>query len=282
MSKLPLYNLICKKHLSMGVTCLTSIYKQCKDELDFVILEDGTLNDDDIDVLHRSLKNVRIIRSSAADKLLERHLVNYPFCAKYRKLNPLIRKVVDVPLIAAGSFSFCDSDILFKQPFSGIDLRNSNAVDFVYMTDAIESYSVSFYDRYFNRTRIRLMDRVNSGFMFVREGVWSLDFVEQFLSEPRYHLHPTLIEQTCWAALAARTRSAAWNSSQITVAGTIAADAPGAIAVHYITPTRHLFDESSAARTVNDLPAQSLKLCAATSTSAFVSGLQRVHRRIVG
>lgn len=242
-SPIRINSLICHKHVQMGLECLGSLRTCCKDDHELVLHDDGSLTERDRELLAELSPTEIITREEADDRVLPQ-LSSYPNCRKYRTEHPLGIKLIDIPLLNERSFAYCDTDILFIKPFAGIDLRKESNIDYVYMLDRKEGYSIRFIHRWITSSRIRFPEKVNTGFTFLNQKAYDLDFFDWFLGQPEYRLNDFMVEQTAWAAFAARSKSRAWDPEQVKVpdSARYSPDDNETVALHFISPIRSWYN----------------------------------------
>jgi hypothetical protein len=241
-TSLPIYTLLCSRHVDKALGCLSSLHRFCRDPFRHTIIDDGSLTPRDIERLHEAIHPLEILSREEADDRIGPQLQNKPNCQAYRKLHSLALKLIDLPLIAPGAFTHCDADILFLRPFQGVDRRRIGGEDIVFMKDIGTAYSISYLDRHFRPHRLRLPQFVNTGLMYVGPGAYDLDFVEWFLGREEFRRHVWVIEQTGWAALGGRCRSHFFVPEQIAFPSKNSASRDGCVCLHFISPLRHLLD----------------------------------------
>ena len=110
--------LICSKHLEMGTRCLSTLISHCADPVELSIFEDGSLTGADMDSLRRAFPNARLIKKIEREELVQENLKEYPQSRQRREQNPLVQKLIDIPLQMEAPYLFCDTDILFFRRFT--------------------------------------------------------------------------------------------------------------------------------------------------------------------
>lgn len=241
----------------MALTCLGSLLRHAADPLELRIHDDGTLTAGDRERLTARLarpasqaplarlapqRPPEIIARAEADELVAPLLVRYPAARAFRAANSLGLKLLDVPLLCGGDdeLAYCDSDVLFLRPFSGLfDLPPG--FDALFMRDPQNAYSVRSW-HLFAEPRLRLAAHVNSGVIAFRTRFFDPGLLDWFLSRPQYRFAPVWVEQTCWALLAqpAGCRLLDPGAVSIPVAGKRLAERQ--VALHFVNPVRELFE----------------------------------------
>jgi hypothetical protein len=233
--------LLCKAHLDMARFCLPTLAAACKDAYEGRVYDDGSLGEEDREEVAELLPGWTVVSARESDELVEPLLRSVPACREFRQHHRFARKLLDIPLLHPTGYGYVDSDVVFLRDFTGFDRAGHTGGGVTYMWDIDDYSSIQFLHRYFTGTRIRLAERVNAGFMFVGKGTYDLEFVEWFLGQPRYRDQDWAVEQTCWAAMAARVDAAYFSPSQVTFPRSDRRVGPEVAALHYISPLRGLF-----------------------------------------
>ena len=215
-------------HVEMAVACLGSLLRYSADPLRLRIHDDGSLTSEDLDRLAEGLEDPEVVPRREADERVEANLGEA--CRAFRRENPLALKLFDAALFAGDSLAFCDSDILFLRPFSGLF-----AAAPVFMADSQNAYSVRSWHLALHR-RLTLPRRVNSGVFQIGTHLYDPDLLEWYLGHPEFRFAPVWVEQTAWALLAGRAGCRLYDPGQIAFPGS-AADP---VALHFVSPLRSL------------------------------------------
>ncbi|MGH9914632.1 MAG: hypothetical protein ACRD63_05005, partial [Pyrinomonadaceae bacterium] len=109
----------------------------------------------------------------------------------------------------------------------------------VFVFDRIEAYSIQ-PRHLIGAEKLKLASRINAGMIFLRKKAYDLDFIEWFLSRSEFRRIPSLVEQTCWAALGAQVGCRHFDPSQIVMMRPGERLNKQAIAGHFISRHRHL------------------------------------------
>jgi hypothetical protein len=215
-------------HVEMALACLGSLLRYSADPLRLRVHDDGSLTSDDLGRLAEGLEEPEVIARREADERVEATLG--AACRAFRRENPLALKLFDAAFFAGDDLAFCDSDILFLRPFSGLF-----AAEPVFMADRQNAYSVRSWHLALHR-RLTLPRRVNSGVFRIGMSLYDPDLLEWYLSHPEFRFAPVWVEQTAWALLAGRSRCQLYDPEQIAFPGA-AADP---VALHFVSPLRSL------------------------------------------
>lgn len=233
-------NLLCHAHVPMAMRCLGSLRRCHGPAFRLVIHDDGSLTDEDCARLQDALPgDMGFVRRAEADAALSSVLERYPACRRYRARGPMAIKLLDIPLLTGGGrLAYCDADILFLRPFSGFHrVWDTTDAPFIFARDLETVYSVRYF-HVLGRRSLPFISRLNAGVMLVDTGRIDLDFIEHVLARLDAHggSMPHLVEQTVWAALAARRPGACRFLSPEQVGFPPPSGAPPAecVALHFV------------------------------------------------
>ena len=215
-------------HVEMALACLGSLLRYSADPLRLRVHDDGSLTPEDLERLAAGLEEPEVISRREADERVDATLG--ATCRAFRGENPLALKLFDAAVFAGDSLAFCDSDVLFLRPFSGLF-----AAAPVFMADRQNAYSVRSWHMALHR-RLALPRRVNTGVFQVRADLYDPDLLEWYFSHPEFRFAPVWVEQTAWALLAGRGGCRLYDPGQI--AFPEAAADP--VALHFVSPLRGL------------------------------------------
>lgn len=255
----PVHTLMGESTLDVSLTCLPTLIQYSSDPIRLVVHEDGSLTEPSRDALRVALPRVEFISRKRADDEVGDRLKGYPRCQAARAVNIMFLKMFDVTLMELDELSYCDSDILFLRPFTGLFGPPNPRFPALFMTDAKEAYAVRPWHLW-PVGRIRLAGRVNAGLMRIMPGVLDLDFVEWLLGQMGGHSVWTRRwywnEQTCWAALAGRTGCGLWDRRHVVMATPdMAVYSCDAVAIHFVSTYRsHLSDYTARGLPLTDPP----------------------------
>ena len=227
-------------HVDMALLCLGSLLAYAAEPVSLRIHDDGTLTEEDRERL-AALAEPGFVPRAEAEERLEEHLAAYPATRALRRSNPLGLKLVDAPLLAPGErLLFCDSDVLFFRPFSGLW---GEAGEAVFLRDAQNAYSVRSW-QVLREPRLRLPCGVNTGIVGFPRAAYDPDLLEWFLSHPEYQRTPVWVEQTAWALLGGRAGCRFVDPARVRLPREAAGDraelADEIVALHFVSPRRGL------------------------------------------
>ena len=221
-----------------ALACLPSLLRLSAEPLRLRLHDDGTLTPQDAEELAAALGGAEVVWRAEADARLADHLARYPATRAFRAASPLALKLVDVALLAPGeALAYCDADVLFLRPFSGLYRFPAPAAGAVFMADAQNAYSLRSWHLLRDR-RLRLPRRVNSGIVLFRAALHDPDLVEWFLSHDAYRFAPPWVEQTGWALLGERAGCWLLDPAQVRIPAR--AGERGAVALHFVRSVRGL------------------------------------------
>jgi hypothetical protein len=224
-------------HVDMALLCLGSLLAYAAEPVRLRIHDDGTLTGEDQERLAAGLAEPEFVARAEAEERLADVLATRPALRELRRTNPLGLKLIDAPLLApAGRLLFCDSDVLFFRPFSGLWGLDGETV---FLRDTQNAYSVRSW-QLLREPRLRLAGHVNTGLVGFPKAAYDPDLLEWFLSHPGSKRTPVWVEQTAWALLGARTGCRFVDPARVRLAGE-SAELPGElVALHFVSPRRAL------------------------------------------
>jgi hypothetical protein len=240
MEPRPVSTLLGHAHVEMALLCLGSLLRESAEPLRLQIHDDGSLDREDLERLAAGLGEPAVVSRREADERLEDLLSFHPAARAFRRENPLGLKLLDTVFLApAGELAYCDSDVLFLRPFSGLFALPEGAGS-LFMHDSQNAYSVRSWHLLRER-RLRLAARVNSGVLAFRTRLFDLDLLEWFLGHPEYRFAPVWVEQTAWALLGQAAGCRLLDPAAVAFPVPGRAPAEGTVALHFVSPRRALF-----------------------------------------
>lgn len=250
--------LIGHRDIGTGLICLGSLAKHSCGSVRFQIHEDGSLTDEDREQLARQLPVHSFVPREHADARVSEWLSRYPHCREYRNSNILGLKLFDAPLLAAAeNLAFCDTDIFFLRPFTNLFSWPDAESGCLFMQDYQNAYALRPWHLAL-QSSFTLPVNLNSGLFLFRRRQYDLDFVEWLLGRYPAPFAARLfwVEQTCWAALAARSNGHFWSEQQIRVVQGESSLTDDLIAAHFVTPVRGLLPQAAARKHLDNTPVQ--------------------------
>jgi hypothetical protein len=233
----------------MALVCLGSLLRCSASPLRLRIHDDGSLTAADLERLAVGLGEPAVLARREADERLAELLAGRPAARAFRLANPLALKLLDVPLLAeaeavpllaeaAEPLAYCDADVLFLRPFSGLFALPPEA-GALFMHDPQNAYSVRSWHLLRER-RLRLAGHVNTGVIACRTRRFDLDLVEWFLARPPYRFAPVWVEQTCWALLGGQVGCRLLDPAAVSIPVPGREPPAGQVALHFVSPVRGL------------------------------------------
>jgi len=218
--------------------------KLSSESIRLVIHDDGSLTPEDMERLVHELENCHVVSREEANDRVSQQIKNYPNCTRYRYEQAYSLKLLDIPLLSEGDIAYCDSDVLFLKPFTGLFHLSDPDVSAAFMMDCREAYSILPW-HLMGANRIKLPSKVNVGLIFLRKQAHDLDFLEWCLSDSNREFKsiPNWIEQTCWAALGQRVGCQLWNPKQVVLVQSHKSITDEVVAAHFVSTVRGLLWE---------------------------------------
>jgi len=238
----PVATLLGHAHVGMALDCLGSLLRYSVDPLRLRVHEDGTLTGEDRERLAAGLGEVEFIGRAEADARVADRLAGFPALRAFRQRNPLALKLLDIPMLAPPEepdLAYCDADILFLRPFSGLFQFSDAATGAVFMSDRQNAYSVRSWHLLAHR-RLALPQRVNSGILLFRTRHYDPDLLEWYFARPEFGFAPVWIEQTAWALLGWRAGCRLWDPGLARLPEPGETGPGEAVALHFVSPLRSL------------------------------------------
>lgn len=143
---LPIYFLTGKKYIHQTLFCIQSLKKVCSEHLRFIVVDDGSFDDELLKRLTTQLPDARLTTHAEIEDNLKKALpeTKYPVLHAKRRIYPHLKKLTDIHTIAGDDWKLVlDSDMLFwNQPTQLLNwLRKPDRP--IHMIDCIESYGYS-------------------------------------------------------------------------------------------------------------------------------------------
>ena len=142
---LPIYFLTGKKYLYQTLFCIQSLIKVTDKKFRFVLIDDGTFDEEITTKIVQLLPHADIITAAIINKNLYKILPEneFPILHQKRKEYPHIKKLTDIHTIPGTWKLVLDSDMLFwNEPKQIIDWLNNPSAP-LHMTDCERSYGYS-------------------------------------------------------------------------------------------------------------------------------------------
>ena len=250
--KTEVHNLICRADLPFATTCLASLQRTASEQIRFIIHEDGSFTEDDIQLVQSALADAEVIRRRDAEDRLQSALSKYPTLRNARSLLPHFMKLLDIPMLSSANFvNYVDSDILFLHRHYGLFLSDGDVhANARFMRDLRNAYGFRVRD-YAPFGFIHPVSCLNSGLFSIRRETidfeW-LEFASRQIGTEQLLKHRSWSEQGLWAAIAGRLGCEFIDQEQVASAEDVKQLRADRIAWHFIRPVRASADKVFASR----------------------------------
>ncbi|MEM9021948.1 MAG: hypothetical protein AAGC44_15440 [Planctomycetota bacterium] len=236
--------MLCHKHVDMAARLIPPFQANLRDKHKLWVFDDGTFTEADLERIHVAIKPDRVISLEEANDLVIPALAKYPSCQRLREGHVVMRKLLDMPMVANSTMAMVDSDVTAISPFTGLDRRGVGDEPIAMMIDYGEAYSMTYWHRHFGPGRVQLVDRANAGFVYLTPEVYDLDFIEHFVSDDRNLSRSRwMMEQTAWAAITARAGGCFFDPDQVSMPPRDPGQPRSSVVLHFISRLRHAMDE---------------------------------------
>ena len=215
-----IHQLLGRRHVGMGIWSLKSLIKTANLRLAVVIHDDGSLTQEDTDLMHRHLPGVRIIMRAEADLAVRKMLSDYRACTNFRfgevlvtnhrgqSYNMFIMALIlfDINLLArSDKIIILDADVLFfRRPDIIVDWATNP-------TDRRSLYSVEAYKPKREKNGSLSFDKkaahtLNSGLIcFSKSALFNLETIEDWIASNQDLMYTSpVFEQLCYSYLIKR------------------------------------------------------------------------------
>jgi hypothetical protein len=269
-------------HVEMAVLCLGSLVRLSAEPLALRLHDDGSLTTADRERLAAALGDPVVVPRAEAHERVAGVLASRPALTAFRQRNPLALKLIDAVVYAEadGGLAYCDTDVLFLRPFSGLFPDGAGAA---FMADHQNAYSLRSWHLLrdsLGYRRLRLPRHVNSGVIHFPTAAWDPDLVEWYLRRPEFGFAPVWVEQTAWALLGARAGCRLFDPARIRIPHRGMADDGGIAALHFVGPVRSLLAEWAGRDLPVDGPPVPIGRVPAGRCGALDLALTEVRRKI--
>ena len=183
------HTLTCHAHLFMYISAIKSLLR-FYDDLAIVIHDDGSLTEEDIVLLRKHIRGIRVIDKDFADREVNHFLSPYPKCKKYRNVEPVSSQLLDISFLSkSGKVAGIDSDTLFLQrPTRFIDWAKNNTKEIIYLYETNPNNQREFLAKF----NCDYSPHLCVGLLCYYNEIVSLSLVEDLLgkvsvSDPFYH-----------------------------------------------------------------------------------------------
>lgn len=238
----PVHALVCHRDTNLAIKTLGSLLRFSAQPIQLIVHDDGSLTEGDREKLLNHLNITKLISRPEADVRMAELLKGHPHCFQYRRDYIYGLKLLDIALLSDTDFGYCDSDILFMRPFTGMFQFPNEKVSAIFMRDYLSAYSMLPWTL-IGTNKPRLVSKVNAGLIFFRKAAYDLDFINWFLGHKEFRHKTNWLEQTCWSALGHRVGCQQWNPEQIVLVRPWTKPSKQIVAGHFVGEVRHRVEE---------------------------------------
>ncbi|MGC4020647.1 MAG: hypothetical protein QM734_01220 [Cyclobacteriaceae bacterium] len=196
-----IHALVSKRDFLQLLWALYSFFIHVKSEVGLVVHSDGSLAEEHKNALMKLFPGATLIMRQEADEVMEKKLVNYSNCLKFRSGHVTNLKVLDFWLLSnAKNIVYFDSDLIFlNDPKEIFTAPPQNT----FLKDIWTNYCVSV-EKLNQLVGFEVEPKINIGFGCIRKETFQLDFIESMLNHHEIKNAPYIADQTILAAMASR------------------------------------------------------------------------------
>ena len=195
-------------HLLMCLASLMSFVKKCKNEFKVMIHDDGTLTENDYQLIDKYFSGINIIYSSHADEVVLKRLFKYKASLRFRREKVFAKKLFDFYFFAENKkILLLDSDVLFfKYPKEIMNWFLSNNEYITYNWDP-NDYSQKYLKKIKHDLGYNYTSGLNIGLFCVYKKTFDLELINNYLEYfYRNNAIEWVTEQNCFNLLSTRMR----------------------------------------------------------------------------
>jgi hypothetical protein len=268
------------RDVALMVRCWRTLLECCRDPVEPVVHDDGTLTAGDGAAIQAALPGSRILWRRQADAVMAEKLARHPAARAFREGSVWGLKLLDVVLAEEGDCFYMDADVRFFRPFRGLFSREAVAGRAVFLRDTVwAAYSIRPW-QLLDRRRLRVVEGINTGLTCIDRALYPLDFVDWFLAQPDWRVIPAWTEPTCWAAVAARSNGHAVDPADIVNLYPGAAVGPDTIGAHFLAAYRPRFQRELEAPVSHWDAAAAVRVNALSRLGPLSLGLNQLRRKL--
>lgn len=206
---IPVHSLIGKNGLEFYLTCLYSLQFFSKDPVHLVIHSDGSLDEHDFEKIKDKLgEETKFIHKSDADEQVAEEIKSFPNAFKLRKNSIWGIELFDYHILEPSQFSFwCDADVRFFRPFSGLFTHETTKNNCVFIKDTAWHAYTFLPKHFYGKNKLAVCAGINTGLNLLDKKFYDLEFIDWFLGQEEFFRIPEWVVPSCYAALGGRCQS---------------------------------------------------------------------------
>lgn len=185
--------LLCHDHIYFYLISVKSFFYFTKLELPVFVVDDGSMTNEDVQLLNRHVQNITIVRGKEAEKIMISKLRGLPFSLRFRKeshsqIYSHNKKLFDPILLSSfKKYIYFDSDIIFFNKPREIINWIHNSKDMI--------LHMSYTKEYMQHTDLQILNYIpvifkiqdipnlNSGIICGYKKFLKLDLIEKYLKD---------------------------------------------------------------------------------------------------
>jgi len=176
-SQTEIHSLVCHGDLYIYLYAIKSFIKNTT-SCSVVIHSDGSLSNEDEDLLKKHIEGVKIYSIKEADEIVMSKLKKYPLLRELRRKNPLLKKLTDFHFLSESEkIISLDSDILFFKKSEEITNWIRSNEKSALLSD--ETPVNSHQDKYLCKTNLNYVKNLNSGLICYYKDMIDLGLAEK-------------------------------------------------------------------------------------------------------
>jgi hypothetical protein len=186
-SPVPVHVLTSRYDWEMALWMLASLHEASRLRWPIVLHEDGTLEQEQLDLYAKLFPSLKVVRRTEADLVMGQILGPYPRCADYRNRMPHGLKAFDIPQLAnSPRYLMLDPDVLFfSRPTEIVDWAADSEDFSCWFNQDFQEPSPIPPAQAEKDLGIELWSQVNTGLcLLTRDSVSDLAAMEEWLAHP--------------------------------------------------------------------------------------------------
>jgi hypothetical protein len=176
-AEVEIHSLTCHRDLNIYLLAIKSFLRFYND-VAVIVHDDGSLNNKDILMLKKHIKNIKIITKKEADEKVNLFLKNKPNCKYFRNICPIAKQLFDYTVLSKNKkIISLDSDIIFlKKPDEVIKWIKNKTNLIIYNYENTKSQILSKY-------KIKESGDINGGFVCYYKDMMNYDIIERVIKK---------------------------------------------------------------------------------------------------